>query len=74
MIMLTAENYGCVYSVCSEGELYYSPIMTDGTISLEDWEPVDLYECDEFESKDLEEIQDKLIELMKVAGLYFQNA
>ena len=48
--------------------------MTNGTVSLEDWEPVDLDECDEFESKDLEEIQDKLIELMKVAGLYFQNA
>ena len=74
MIMLTAENYGCVYSVCSEGELYYSPIMSDGTVSLEDWEPVDLDTMNESESKDIGEIQDKLIELMKVAGLYFQNA
>lgn len=72
--MLTAENYGCVYSVCSEGELYYSPILSDGKVSLEDWDFVDFDGCDELQLEDLEQIQDNLIEMMKVAGLYFQNA
>ena len=42
MIVLTAENQGCAYSIDSEGTLFYTPKYQDGSINLEDWCEVDL--------------------------------
>lgn len=74
MILYIPEGHGCAYSIDTEGELFYTPILEGGTLYLEETAEVDgdaLYEgCYEPE---LQEIQDKLIQLNKVAGFYFKN-
>ena len=74
MILYIPEGHGCAYSIDSEGAMYYTPLLEGGTLYLEETAEVDgdaLYEgCHEPE---LQEIQDKLIELNKVAGFYFKN-
>ena len=34
-VYLTVEEHGCVYTVCTEGELFWAPIYHDGTVNLE---------------------------------------
>lgn len=76
MIVLTSENNGCAYSIDSEGTLFYTPQYQDGSINLEDWCEVDLMslmgEEEDFRSE-IDEIHQKLIEMSKAIGEYFQS-
>ena len=77
MIVLTSENQGCAYSICSEGALYYTPMYKDGSINVEDWSEVDLMSLmgeDENLRFEVDDIHDKLISMNKAAGFYYQNA
>ena len=71
-VFLTIEKHGCVYTVCTEGELFSAPIYKNGTVNLEEFDIVDFWECDA-DVDALKEIQDTLIDMMKCAGLYFQQ-
>jgi len=68
---LTVEDHGCVYTVCTEGELFYAPIMSNGSVNFDEFDMVDFWESD-VNSEELEEIQDALIDMMKRIDLYFQ--
>ena len=72
-VFLTVEEHGCVYTVDTEGELFFAPLYQDNSVSLEEFDFVDSTEndCDE---KELEEIQKCLCKMMQTAGLYFQPA
>ena len=70
---LTVENHGCVYTVCTEGELYYAPIYQDGYVNFYEFDIVDFYETDA-DQEELNEIQNALIDMTKNIGLYFQSA
>ena len=41
-VFLTVQNHGCVYTICTEGELFYAPMYQDGTVNLEEFDFVDL--------------------------------
>jgi len=69
-VMLTVENHGCVYTVCTEGELFAAPIYQDGTVNMEEFDIVDFWESD-VDAEELESIQGALIDMMQRAGLYF---
>jgi len=64
-VFLTVEEHGCVYTVDTEGELFFAPLYQDNSVSLEEFDVVD---------KELEEIQECLCKMMQTAGLYFQPA
>jgi len=75
-VYLTVEKHGCMYTVCTEGELFYAPIYQDGTVNIEEFDFVDFMSLmgDEVEMKEeLEEIQSTLIDMMTRAGLYFRQ-
>ena len=79
MLFYQCDDHGCVYSVDSEGTLYYAPQNADGTVNLdswEDWTEVDhmalLGEEEEIRNL-IDDIHDKLIHASKVMGEYFQN-
>ena len=40
-VYLTVEEHGCVYTVCTEGELFWAPIYHDNTVNLEEFDYVD---------------------------------
>ena len=48
MIFITSSNHGCVYTLSQEDgdELYYAPIMQDGSVNLEEFAPVGLDDVD----------------------------
>ncbi len=69
---LTAENHGCVYTNCTEGELYSAPILANGSMNMNEFDIVDFYETDA-NQEELKEIQDALIDMTKHIGLYFQS-
>jgi hypothetical protein len=71
-VFVTCEEYGCIYTVCTEGELFYAPIHNDGKIDFDEFNMVDFWECD-VDVEELEKIQSILIDMMKCAGLYFQQ-
>ena len=66
MILYTPEGHGCAYSIDTEGTLFYIPIHADGTINLNEIAEV---EYDE----DLQEIHNKLINMIKSIGEYYQS-
>jgi len=73
-VYLTVEEHGCVYTVCSEGELFCAPIHHDNTINLEEFDFVDYDEMmgDEVDMKEqLDEIQLTLCKMMQAAGLFY---
>ena len=72
-VFLTAEEHGCVYTVDSEGELFYTPLYQDGSANLEEFDFVDFEESDAG-NEQLEEIQEVLCKMMQFAGLYFRPA
>jgi len=73
-VFLTVQNHGCVYTVCTEGELFAAPMYKDGTVNMEEFDIVDFYDArDNDMEEELNEIQDALIDMMKRAGLYFQQ-
>ncbi len=69
-VFLTVENHGCVYTVCTEGELFYAPIYKNHNVNLMEFDMVDFDSVDDEE--EMEQIQSALIDMMKRAGLYFQ--
>jgi len=72
-VFLTVENHGCIYTVSTEGELFYAPMYQNGTVNMEEFDMVDFWESDA-DVEELEEIQFALIDMMKRAGLYFQQS
>ena len=72
-VFLTVENHGCVYTVCTEGELFSAPMMSNGNVNFNEFDIVDFYENDE-DQEELKEIQAALIDMMMRAGLYFRQS
>jgi len=75
MIVLTSENNGCAYSIDSEGTLFYTPQYQDGSINVEDWCEVDFMSLmgeEEDFRLEIDEVHQKLIEMSKAIGEYFQ--
>ena len=68
MIVLTADNIGCAYSIDSEGTLFYSPLFKDGSVRTGYWTEVEEIEYDE-----QRDAQEKLITMSKALGEYFQQ-
>jgi hypothetical protein len=67
MIFLTVADHGCVYTLSHEDgdELYYAPIMQDGSVNLEEFAPVDLGAAD-MDEMELFDIRNRLQKLMEV--------
>ena len=72
-VFLTVEEHGCVYTVDTEGELFFAPLYQDNSVSLEEFDMVNFGEND-YDDKELEEVQECLCKMMQTAGLYFQPA
>ena len=72
-VYLTVEQHGCLYTVCTEGELFWAPMYQDGSVNLEEFDFVDYWES-EVDEKELEEIQKTLCKMMQVAGLFYTCA
>jgi hypothetical protein len=73
-IFVTVPDHGCVYTVCTEGELFYAPMYQNGTVNFEEFDVVDLMSLmGEEEYNQIVEIQNKLIDMMQHAGLYFKQ-
>jgi hypothetical protein len=61
MILLYKEDQGVVYTLDEFNELLYTPVNTDNTINLNEFDVVDIDRCeDEYEILD---IQNELISL-----------
>jgi len=76
MIILTSDKQGCAYSIDSEGTLYYTPMYIGGGIETQEWSEVDLMSLlgeDENLRLEIDEIHQKLIEMSKAIGEYFQS-
>lgn len=76
MILYTDENLGCVYSIDSEGTLFYTPQYQDGKIDIEDWVEVDFMQlmADEEDIRsEIDEIHQKLIAISKLVGEYYKK-
>ena len=73
-VFLTVENHGCVYTICTEGELFYAPILANGSVNFNEFD-VFYFEDDMSteEREEMEEIQSALVDMMKRVGLYFQQ-
>jgi hypothetical protein len=67
MIFLTVADHGCVYTLSQEDgdELYYAPIMQDGSVNLEEFAPVDLDSAD-MDEMELFDIRNRLQKLVEV--------
>ena len=70
-VFLTVEEHNCMYTVCSEGELFRVP-FDQLVLNFDEFEIVDFWD-DDVEAEQLEEIQSKLIDMMQIAGLYFKS-
>lgn len=65
MILLYKEDQGVVYTLDEFNELLYAPIYTDGSINLNEFDVVDIDQCeDEYEMLD---IQNELISMSSVS-------
>jgi hypothetical protein len=67
MIFLTVPGHGCVYTLSQEDgdELYYAPIMQNGSVNLEEFAPVGLDDVD-MDEMELFDIRNRLAKLMEV--------
>ena len=72
-VYLTVEQHGCLYTVCTEGELFWAPMYRDGSVNLEEFDFVDFWDS-EVDAEELEEIQKTLCKMMQVAGLFYTCA
>jgi len=74
-VFLTVQSHACVYTVCTEGELFYAPIMSDGSVNMNEFDMVDFYEARDYDmEEEMKEIQSALIDMMVRAGLYFRQS
>ena len=65
MILLYKEDQGVVYTLDEFNELLYAPIYTDGSINLNEFDVVDIDQCeDEYEMLN---IQNELISMSSVS-------
>jgi hypothetical protein len=65
MILLYKEDQGVVFTLDEFNELLYAPIYTDGSINLNEFDVVDIDQCeDEYEMLD---IQNELISMSSVS-------
>jgi len=71
MITYQPENSKHVYSIDTEGTLYFTPVSESNAIRLDDW--VEIEPVDEFDDNSIREIQDALIAMNKAIGVYFQQ-
>ena len=71
-VFLTVKDHGCIYTVCTEGELFSAPIYQDNSINFDEFDIIDFWES-EIDIEEPEAIQSTLIDMMKCAGLYFQQ-
>jgi len=72
---LTVQDHGCVYTICTEGELFAAPILSNGSVNFDEFDVVNY--CDAVDNgteEELNQIQDALVDMMKRIGLYFQVA
>jgi hypothetical protein len=67
-VYLTVNEHGGIYTVCTEGELFYAPMYQDGSVNLEEFDIIDFWDS-EIDAEELEEIQKTLCKMMQVAGL-----
>ena len=75
-IILTSEEHGCAYTMDSEGTLLYTPMYTGGGIETEDWSEVEMNEIEamgEDITREIVNIEQQLITLMKAIGWYYQK-
>ena len=70
-VFLTVEEHDCMYTVCSEGELFRVP-FDQLVLNFDEFEIVDFWD-DDVDAEQLEEVQSKLIDMMQIAGLYFKS-
>ena len=70
-VFLTVEEHNCMYTVCSEGELFRVP-FNQLVLNFDEFEVVDFWD-DDVDAEQLEEIQSKLIDMMQLVGLYFKS-
>ena len=70
-VFLTVEEHNCMYTVCSEGELFRVP-FNHLNLNFDEFEVVDFWD-DDVDGEQLEEIQSKLIDMMQIAGLYLKS-
>ena len=71
-VFLTVEEHNCMYTVCSEGELFRVP-FNNLNLNFDEFEVVDFWD-DDVDAEQLEEIQSKLIDMMQLmAVLYFKS-
>jgi hypothetical protein len=74
MILYIPEGHGCAYSIDSEGEMFYTPILEGGTLYMEETDVVDREDLPDYcYEPDLEEIHQQLIAMNKAVGFYFQQ-
>jgi len=74
MLLYIPEGHGCAYSIDTEGELFYTPLNTNNEPKLEETDIVDYYDVlDSGYEEEVKEIHQQLIEMYKIAGLYFKN-
>jgi hypothetical protein len=71
-VFLTVESHGCIYTVCTEGELFWAPMYKDGVVNFEEFDYVD-FDTADASYEDLYEIQSTLIGMMQQIGLYFKS-
>jgi len=65
MILLYKEDQGVVFTLDEFNELLYAPIYTDGSINLNEFDVVDIDQCeDEYEMLN---IQNELISMSSVS-------
>ncbi len=67
MVLLTATNYGCVFTLSQEDgdELCYAPIYADGSVNLGEFAPVDMDSAD-MDHMELFDIRNQLREMVEV--------
>lgn len=67
MIFVTVPGHSCVYTLSQEDgdELYYAPIMQDGSVNLGEFAPVDLDSVD-MDDMEIFDIRNRLIKLAEV--------
>lgn len=73
MLTLSAPDLGCLYSIDSEGTLFYSVKYADGHVDIDEWTEVDLDNCDADMINEVEQYRDQLITANKALGWYYQK-
>jgi hypothetical protein len=71
MILFAPEDRSTVYTIDSEGTLYFAPIYSDDTIDFNEFN--EYQPLDELDDEDMQMIQEKLITMMKSIGEYFKK-